>query len=64
MFPISVEWDMGLDPGVFGRIDLAALVQPHLILLFVCVFVCCQKGHFGCTSCARADGREAHILCI
>ena len=21
---------MGFDPGVFGRFDLAALVQPHL----------------------------------
>ena len=27
---------MGLDPGVFGRFDLAALVQPHLKHLFVC----------------------------
>ena len=27
---------MGLDPGVFGRFDLAALVQPHLEYLFVC----------------------------
>ena len=27
---------MGLDPGVFGRFDLAALVQPHLKFLFVC----------------------------
>ena len=30
---------MGLDPGVFGRFDLAALVQPHLKFLFVCLFV-------------------------
>ena len=29
---------MGLDPGVFGRFDLAALVQPHLRFLFVCLF--------------------------
>ena len=28
---------MGLDPGVFGRFDLAAL-QPHLKFLFVCLF--------------------------
>ena len=28
--------EMGLDPGVFGRLDLAALVQPHLNFLFVC----------------------------
>ena len=27
-----------LDPGVFGRFDLAALVQPHLKFLFVCLF--------------------------
>ena len=36
---------MGFDPGVFGRFDLAALVQPHL--KFVCLLttnefvVCC-----------------------
>ena len=30
---------MGLDPGVFGRFDLAALVQPHLKFLFVCLFI-------------------------
>ena len=29
---------MGFDPGVFGRFDLAALVQPHLNIL-VCWFV-------------------------
>ena len=29
---------MGLAPGVFGRFDLAALVQPHLNFLFVCLF--------------------------
>ena len=28
---------MGFDPGVFGRFDLAALVQPHLKFLFVCL---------------------------
>ena len=27
--------EMGLDPGVFGRFDLAALVQPPLY--FVCL---------------------------
>ena len=32
---------MGFDPGVFGRFDLAALVQPHL-KIFVCLFVCLQ----------------------
>jgi len=26
---------MGFDPGVFGRFDLAALVQPHLKFLLV-----------------------------
>ena len=31
---------MGFDPGVLGRFDLAALVQPHLKLLFVCLFIC------------------------
>ena len=30
--------DMGFDPDVFGRFDLAALVQPHLQFLFVCLF--------------------------
>ena len=32
---------MGFDPGVFGRFNLAALVQPHLSLfaLFVCSLV-------------------------
>ena len=29
---------MGLDPGVFGRFNLAALVQPHLVFVFVCLF--------------------------
>ena len=28
---------MRFDPGVFGRFDLAALVQPHL-RIFVCLF--------------------------
>ena len=35
-FPLSRE--MGFDPGVFGRFDLAALVQPHLKILFVCLY--------------------------
>ena len=26
-------------PGVLGRFDLAALIQPHLTFLFVCLFV-------------------------
>ena len=30
---------MGFDPGVFGRFDLAALVQPHLKVA-VCLYVC------------------------
>jgi len=29
--------EMGFDPGVFGRFDLAASVQPHLKFLFVCL---------------------------
>ena len=33
---------MGLDPGVFGRFDLAALVQPHLKFLFVCYALQCE----------------------
>ena len=33
---------MGFDPGVFGRFDLAALVQPHL-KIFVCLFVCIRS---------------------
>ena len=43
MFPLSGE--MGFDPGVFGRFDLAALVQPHLQFLFVSLF----KEQFGAT---------------
>ena len=37
VFPFPMSREMGLDPGVFGRFDLAALVQPHLKLLFVCL---------------------------
>ena len=38
VFPFPMSRGMGLDPGVFGRFDLAALVQPHLQFLFVCLF--------------------------
>ena len=38
VFPFPMSSVMGLDPGVFGRFDLAALVQPHLQFLFVCLF--------------------------
>jgi hypothetical protein len=31
-------WERGFDPGVFGRFDLAALAQPHLNFLLVCLF--------------------------
>ena len=31
---------MGFDPGVFGHLDIAALVQPRLNSLFVCLFIC------------------------
>ena len=34
----------GLDPAVFGRFDLAALVQPHLKSFF-CLFVCLESIH-------------------
>ena len=37
-FPFPMSREMGLDPGVFGRFDLAALVQPHLEFLFVCLY--------------------------
>ena len=33
-----VSREMGFDPGVFGLFDLAALVQPNLMFLFVCLF--------------------------
>ena len=38
---------MGFDPGVFGRFDLAALVQPHLQFLFVCLLGM-HMGFVGC----------------
>jgi hypothetical protein len=37
-------WERGFDPGVFGRFDLAALAQPHLKFLFVCLFVLFYKA--------------------
>ena len=37
-FECCVVGNVGLDPGVYGRFDLAALVQPHLKSLFVCLF--------------------------
>ena len=40
---------MGFDPGVFGRFDLAALVQPDL-KLFVC-FVCSNKDQLSSHHC-------------
>ena len=55
---------MGFDPGVFGRFDLAALVQPHLKFLFVCSFVCLglwhimecdKKSHVGTTNVVLDD---------
>ena len=36
VFPVPFSREMGFDPGVFGRFDLFALVQPHLTILFVC----------------------------
>jgi hypothetical protein len=30
-----MNWERGFDHGVFGRFDLAALAQPHLVCLFV-----------------------------
>ena len=36
--PTSLSREMGFDPGVFGRFDLAALVQPYpFSFLFVCL---------------------------
>ena len=37
VYPFPLRREMGLDPGVFGRFDLAALVQSHLKFLFVCL---------------------------
>jgi hypothetical protein len=39
LFSWSDDLGKGFDPGVFGRFDLAALAQPHLKFLFVCLFV-------------------------
>ena len=33
--------------GVFGRFDLAALVQPHLKFFFVCLLSILQHQHVG-----------------
>ena len=41
VFPFPLSREMGFDPGVFGRFDLAALVQPHLKLVFVCLCYVC-----------------------
>ena len=41
VFPAPLSREMGFDPGVFGRFDLAALVQPHLkflVSLFVLIY--------------------------
>ena len=42
VFPLSLNREMGFDPGVFGRFDLAALVQSHLE--FFCLFVCFSRS--------------------
>jgi hypothetical protein len=42
LFCWSDDLGKGFDPGVFGRFGLAALAQPHLKFLFVCLFV--SKG--------------------
>ena len=38
-FKVRLDREMGFDPGAFGRFNVAALAQPHLKLLFVCLFV-------------------------
>jgi hypothetical protein len=38
LFSWSDDLGKGFDPGVFGRFDLAALAQPHLKFLFVCLY--------------------------
>ena len=51
VFPVPLSREMGVVPGVFGRSDLAALVQAHLKSLFVVwSFVCtlsCVMGDEG-----------------
>jgi hypothetical protein len=43
---VPMNWGKGLDPGVFGRFDLAALAQPQLKFLFVCLFAStCMYKH-------------------
>ena len=37
VFPVPLSREWGFDPNVFGRFDLAALVQPYLKFLFVCL---------------------------
>jgi hypothetical protein len=37
-------WEKGFDPGAIGRFDLAALAQPHLKFLFVCLPQQCQPA--------------------
>jgi hypothetical protein len=34
-----MNWERGFDPGVFGCFDLIALAQPHLKVLFVCLYI-------------------------
>jgi hypothetical protein len=41
---VSDDLGKGFDPGVFGRFDLAALAQPHLKFLFVCLYRACDSA--------------------
>ena len=43
---------MGFDPGEFGRFDLAALVQLHLMVAFMCQ---CWAGRFQNLGCSIGD---------
>ena len=45
VFAVPLSREMGFVPGLFGRFDLAALVQPHLEFLFVCLY--CTSGLSG-----------------
>ena len=36
-YGVPLSREMGFDPGLFGRFNLAALVQPHRKF---CLFVC------------------------
>ena len=49
---------MGFDPGVFGRFDLAALVQPHLKFLFVCLFALLPMSSLDATEKLRTKRAE------